>query len=321
MADPGSTPDSPSGGSMALTVTNWALTTFQGQVVEAYKEADILGMPAIYRFDPGQANGLFPKIANRTVTNRADGTELTASNTTETAATISFDLTESVEEMITYHQVRAYNTQAPQQYAKSFGRQIAQKNQDNLIAHAINVATESANLASGYKRSDGNGEITFNNEDTTGAEQVEAIFDALSQLRSDKVPDMGIIGVLPPTQFYRAKKRPEISSRDYSGNKDLTKPFDYFDIGNARIYCLNSVFGSDLSADTAYATKYRGDFTTVHGVFWHNEALAVREAERPNGQISDETKYDSWLIKARCIRGMGALQPTAFVALIGDNGS
>lgn len=310
---------------MALSVTAWALTTFQGQVVEAYNEADILGQPFVYRFDPGSANGLYPKIANRTVTNRADGSELTASNTTETSVTVAFDNPEGVNELISYQQVHTYNLQAPTQYARAFGRQLAEKLQNNLIAYCAKVATgNSTSMTSGTYRTDDNGEISFNDEGTDGTDIANAVLSGLARMSADKVPSVGRLGVIHPTQFNLLRKVNYVVSKDYVSNEDNKRNFDKIVFGNAQLYSLASVFNTNISSDTNYAAKYRANLTSesglgpVLGVMWQDEALAVREAERPNGRIDDIADKNSWLIQARCQRGMESLQPTAFIALVGD---
>ena len=317
---------------MALSISAWALTTYQGQVVEAYKEADILGQPFVYRFDPGAANGLFPKIANRTVNSRADGSELTASNTTEGNVTVAFDVPEGVHELISYQQINTYNQQAPSQYAKAFGRQLAEKLQNNLVAYAIKVACGiSTGMTAGSYRTDNNGIIGFDNEDTTGASISDAVFNVLAQMKADKVPSAGIIGAMYPKYFNWLRKRPEFASRDYvstNAGNDQPKALDAIKVGPTTIYSLASIFNTDISSDTSYAAKYRVNASStasqggsILGVFWQDEALAVREAERPNGRLDDIADKNSWLVQARGQRGMESLQPTAFVALVGDGGS
>lgn len=314
---------------MAVNVSDWAFTTFGGSVVEALKEADKIGMPFTYRFDPGQANGKFPKIANRSVTSRNDnpGTDLAPSNTVEGSVTVGFDPVEGIHDYLTYQDIAVYNNSAPPQYGRSFGAQLAEKLQANIVAYCIKVACgTSTGMTAGTYRTDDLGEVVFNDDSdaTDGTAIAGAVLSAHSRLTTDKVLEEGRLAVIHPTYFYQLHKVNYFVSRDYVATANNQNAMKSIKFAGCNHVPLSAVFNSNISSDPTYAAKYRGNFTSesgqgpVWGIVMHTPSLAIREAERPNGRIDDIPQKDSWLIQSRCIRGMEALQPTAFVALVGD---
>lgn len=313
---------------MALAVSAWALTTFGGQVVEAYKEADILGNPVVYNFKQGELSKRFPKIAARNASHRADGSLLIPGSTvTETAATVTLDNPLGVAESVKYQDINENGAQVPSWYARSLGRDLAEKRQNVLISWFLKVATgdTTGSLTAGVDvRDDGHGVIEFDDDTTDGTAVADAILEAGARLSADKVPTSGRIGVLHPTYFARLRKVPYVVSKDYASNGSNTQPFEVLYFAGAKWMSLASVFDTDISGDTTYAARYRANFNDVDGghawgVLFQDEGAAIHEGERPRGLIDDVPAYSTWLVQARNQFGLGTLQTKAFVALVGDS--
>lgn len=310
---------------MALTISSWALSTFGGGVVQAYSEADMIGNDKItYHFEPGRTSIIDYKVSRRTPSHAADGA-LTNNTTVENSVTTTVDLPLIAYEYVQYSHLSTNGQQVPQYIAQQLGRNLAEKRMNIQIAALLNMA---------ITRAFGGGGVStavdiYNDEGTDGSDIFGSILNATSTLTTNFVPTRGRYCFLRPTEFYELRKYAPSASRDYQASAPNADNagigVEGFMLFQTLIMPVTSIFNTDLSSNTTYASKYRTNFATgtagagYNGVVWHPEALRLLEIEKPNGVVSDSPENQSALCVARCQFGTGEMRPESVVALKGDN--
>lgn len=297
---------------MALDVSAWAQTVHNNDTIFAYNLGDYLGSGmTVETFMPGVKNKMFPRVINRTSTNAADGTTLAVNSNTDLGPTITTDVPHKLHEYVPYDLIADYGQIVPNSISTGLGNNLGEGRADRICAFIAKTAEDLGT----YVPATGAGGRVYYDDELTGDSLADAIADGiftiLGAMDRAKVGKSNRVCLINPIEFYLLRKSQYFASADWTSQSDNSQMNNRFSAFGVEFINAPSIFGQDWSANTNVPTKYRENFATFKAVVWDKTAFAVHRTEQPSGTIDDTPEEDSWLVKAREIFGIGALQGNA----------
>lgn len=300
---------------MANVYSNWDDKKAYARVLMAFQES--------MKFTPGShivtmgnnTQTVFARHINRTAVNAADGTELAATNNTEAGTTLSLDTPLKVWDYVPYDQIASHSQGIIDSTLRQQGSDLAAGVQNRLCANLIKNAGQI---------------VLFDDEDTStlGTTVSTALKKVVVAFDRANVDQQNRYCFLHPTYFASMWNVAGTRSSDFISGQDNGRAFVEQNFLGLRVRSANMVFATDISADTNYATKYRGDFaqygaavSPVWGVAWQADSLAVQYAEEMNVTSADIPDKESVLCRSRVHFGSACPQHAdSIIILQGDAG-
>jgi len=293
---------------MAVTLTAYAQTTHDNNVILGNNEGDYLGRNFFTEtFEPGVTVKKFPNSSNRAPEFSIEGALIGASSITEVAGTVEVWPVHQVNDRLPYSDVENYGSMIPANLSMQLGENLAADRNDICVSIALGQASINGVWSAATKTG---GIITYDGLLSGSAlsdEIADKVFVALSGMGATKTPLIGRAMICEPTLWYALRQNPKFASADFtteSDNKNLTIKFRAFGVD---FITYQSVFGVDNSANSLWPTAGRFDASAYSGVLLNTHSFGLHRTAMPTGVIKDSPDYSGWLFRAREIMGFGPI--------------
>jgi len=282
-------------------------TVWIGAVEQQFQTQLVLGDNFFYHRNlQGSWDTLFPVIGRQQMRHEADGVNrMTGSgsseNPTEQSLQLQVDLPLKGDQQIPYSEQSAYGFDVNGVYSEALARGAVADRQYCVMAQAAEYATTQGNINTAYN---------LINESADLTEEVVMLLSNMSaQFTQLKTPNDNMrFACLWPHGYAALARSPLVSSRDFNVRNqgtDVIKPYLYYQ--GWIISTIDLLFGSDNSAATRFASKYRHDGTNTKAIFWWKNAVVIGDVMAPEYNVIDVEHYDTYLAKARQHFGTGVI--------------
>lgn len=296
---------------MALDTYTQHRLKFRSRVVNSYAQANpITDAMATVEYGPG-GDGSFADMGTSTASNVAPGATLAENGETLASVDIALENTIRDHKWVPTEQDEDVPdmkyADANGRYAKRLGQSVGRGVGERFLALlAGSSGTQVVNDYTTVSTLKGN---------------VEAgIRTAFATLMTAGVPEVDLYGCLYPTLYASlfGTDNP-ITSKDIGGEGSIARPGLQQWYMNVMFKPTALAIGQNLSAASHLLTKYKGDFTNVVGVIWHQDAVGVRKLTRnPVGRVHYHDENNAWLLQGGQRLGTGILQVDGIILLV-DN--
>lgn len=239
--------------------------------VENYK---LEGRVTVRTIESGKSAG-FPAIGTVGSRYHVPGTDILGQNVEHNERVLTLDpmlisdaFIASIDEAMNHYDVRS-------EYTRQQGAELAKKRMMNELRCAIKAARQTVPVVAGQP----GGAIIKNVAMATDAAVLAKAFRSARQIFDEKeIPDVAseFTGALRPAQYYLLTENKDLIDRDI--NPDSNGSYAQATIASiARIPLvkINSIPGTDESADANVLSKYRGDYSDTVGTIFHRSAVGT----------------------------------------------
>lgn len=342
---------------MALhTRDDWdaAVETFNGQVIQAYQNADQIGTDKML-FDsrPMGETVSYPVMENMAARNEDDGIDITVaagygrqqepatapsadapadyypgSGTVDPDGTdvlpttdvrnvrVEVDPVLKENRLIPRDQIQVRpELRLPENYALKLGRAVAEGKYIRCLA----MLADRRDLAQ---------DEGLNGATPSADDIANGIRNAASKLDQAGVPndDGGRHLFLHSPLWYTLLDAEGVITKEFGGQANVQRPGEVIVYANIIIHNGRLGFGVNFAADgwpdilqgppgTGQVDKYETDMSTVLGLLWHRESWALRHWENPSTDIDWVSLRNSFKVEARMMMGCEVIQDNGIVAL------
>jgi hypothetical protein len=250
------------------------------------------------------------KIKNRAAANAADGTLVVASNTTEANVPITAFDPLKVPEVINYGQSNTVPAGYVQRVGMQLGRNLAEGESDRIAAFMADTAIDAGNR------------VQYNLSNATHGtidNAVEAVELALQELDNKKVAHMGRYALVSPAMWRRLRRADFFGSKDFADSNITNNSTVQAAMASGVKWSAfpSPAFSADLSANTAYPSSLRVNFSTANvlAIIYHDTAFAKGLWEAPNVRTTDENLYQAYVSVARMHFGLAAVHTDGCIVI------
>ena len=289
---------------MAVTLTTTGTIVFGGAVFSAYMVSDLFGTAGM------QFYGVRPtESVNVPVTQQGDAKFLDdgADHANEDSSMIAVNIPLfnplKSSNLVKKSQVDTRpDLQLLMNLGKQHGRNVGNQKTRALLQIISSDADNAGNSVS--KDLDNVTEATVQTETRVGIEEIAAAFDEAG------IPADGRRGMLKSTSWYKLLGSDGVISKDFGGQANRQTAggnlgvINYlnFDIMNCGVGFAED-FTDSSAAHTAIKYPTEFDMTNVFGVFWHEDAWALRHQTELENSAEWSAEKQVWLVLARLHMG------------------
>jgi len=296
---------------MSVTLNSSIETdVYSGVVIHEYQAVDIFGRSGMIYHGMTPTDDINqPIVTPGLAINKDDDADHTTVQTASIASElIPLELPIKASNTIKYSHVdERPDLGTIAQLGKSHGRSVGEGKTIRLLNLLAQIAVANGNIV----------DVDEDATDGTAPGKVKAgVKTIATEMAKDSVPPSGLHGVLNPSAFFNLGDEDSVISRDFAqgqANRQSQNSQMMLQYLMWQIRLCPSAFGIDWT-DTDYdslslPTTMETDMRRIIGVFWHEEAWALREQTQPTATVTQESHIQVWMQLTRQEIGAKVLLP------------
>jgi hypothetical protein len=292
------------GAGSALTLF---LKVFGGEVLTALYAKNKTMDKHLVRTIPHGQSARFPVSGKGTAAYHTPGTELVGTVVKHNEREISIDdklvadrFVADIDEAMNHYDIRSM-------YATDIGEALANKWDKNVLNMIILAARASATV-----NGENGGTVTTSaNAGTVAADLRDAIFDTVAAMAAKDVDvSADIWAYLNPARYYLLVEDSKLVNRDYTaGANGGVDSGTVLRVAGLPLVMTNNLPSTDLSADTSFASKYRGNFSTTVAAIAKKQSVGTVKLMDLRTEIERSVRHQGTLMVGSYAVGSGILRP------------